>query len=99
MNVDKFKSVAINIKTYKKLEELSKNKFELPISMAKTVEFFIEKGFEEFILMQIEKLSKELKAFENSNPMSTDHLIRRCKRLQIYGLYLLAKKLDHIKLL
>ena len=48
MNVDKFKSVAINIKTYKKLEELSKNKFELPISMAKTVEFFIEKGFEDY---------------------------------------------------
>ena len=48
MNVDKFKSVAINIKTYKKLEELSKQKFELPISMAKTVEYYIEKGHEEF---------------------------------------------------
>ena len=48
MNVDKFKSVAINIKTYKKLEELSKNKFELPISMSKTVEFFIQKGHEDF---------------------------------------------------
>ena len=48
MNVDKFKSVAINIKTYKKLEELSKQKFELPISMAKTVEYFFEKGHEEF---------------------------------------------------
>ena len=44
MNPDKFKSVAINIKTYKKLEELSKQKFELPISMAKTVEYYIEKG-------------------------------------------------------
>ena len=48
MNVDKFKSVAINIKTYKKLEELSKQKFELPISMAKTVEYYIEKRNEEF---------------------------------------------------
>ena len=48
MNVDKFKSVAIYIKTYKKLEELSKQKFELPISMAKTVEYYIEKGHEEF---------------------------------------------------
>ena len=38
MNVDKFKSV----------EELSKQKFELPISMAKTVEYYIEKGHEEF---------------------------------------------------
>ncbi len=48
MNIDKFKSVAINVKTYKKLEELSKQKFELPISMAKTVEFYIEKGHEEY---------------------------------------------------
>jgi len=48
MDADKFKSVAINIKTYRLLEELSQKKFELPISMSKTVEFFIQKGHEEF---------------------------------------------------
>lgn len=48
MNPDKYKSVAININTYKKLEELSQKKFELPISMSKTVEFFITKGHEDF---------------------------------------------------
>ena len=48
MNPDKYKSVAINIKTYKILEELSQKKFEMPISMSKTVEFYIQKGFEEF---------------------------------------------------
>ena len=48
MNPDKYKSVAINIKTYKILEELSQKKFEMPISMSKTVEFFMQKGFEEF---------------------------------------------------
>ena len=48
MNPDKFKSVAINIKTYRLLEELSQKKFELPISMSKTVEFYIQKGHEEF---------------------------------------------------
>tara|TARA_R110000787_G_scaffold49240_2_gene118240 strand:- start:40 stop:213 length:174 start_codon:yes stop_codon:yes gene_type:complete len=53
MNPDKFKSVAINIKTYKMLEELSQKKFELPISMSKTVEFFIQKGFEDFKLNEI----------------------------------------------
>lgn len=30
------------------LEELSQKKFELPISMSKTVEFFIQKGHDEF---------------------------------------------------
>ena len=48
MDADKSKSVAINIKTYRLLEELAQKKFELPISMAKTVEFFIQKGHEEF---------------------------------------------------
>ena len=48
MDSDKFKSVAINIKTYRLLEELSQKKFELPISMSKTVEFFIQRGHEEF---------------------------------------------------
>ena len=48
MNPDKFKSVAINIKTYKLLEELSQKKFELPISLSKTVEFYILKGHQDF---------------------------------------------------
>jgi len=48
MNPDKFKSVAINIDTYKLLEELSQKKFELPISMSKTVEFFIQRGHKEY---------------------------------------------------
>ena len=48
VNPDKFKSVAINIATYKLLEELSQKKFELPISMSKTVEFYITKAHEDF---------------------------------------------------
>ena len=48
MDPNRFKSVAINVKTYKMLEKLSQKKFDLPISMSKTVEFFIQKGFEEF---------------------------------------------------
>jgi len=48
MDPNKFKSVAINVKTYKQLSELSKNKFELPISMSKTVEFAVEKLHDEF---------------------------------------------------
>ena len=48
VNPDKFKSVAINIKTYQLLEELSQRRFELPISMSKTVEFYVQKGHEDF---------------------------------------------------
>lgn len=49
MDPDKFKSVAINIKTYQMLEQLSQKKFEMPISMSKTVEFFIQKAHESFV--------------------------------------------------
>ena len=48
MDADKFKSVAINIKTYKLLQELAQKKFELPLSMSKTMEFYIQKGHQEF---------------------------------------------------
>ena len=58
MDPNKFKSVAINIKTYKQLQDLSENKFELPISMSKTVEFFIQKGHEEFKLNANKQVSK-----------------------------------------
>jgi len=44
MDSDKFKSVAINIASYKMLRELADKKFELPISLSKTTEFLIEKS-------------------------------------------------------
>ena len=57
VNPDKFKSVAINIKTYQLLEELSQKKFELPISMSKTVEFYIQKGHEVYKVKDDKKKS------------------------------------------
>ena len=47
MDADKFKSVAINIKTYKLLQELAQKKFELPLSMSKTMEYYIQRGHQE----------------------------------------------------
>ena len=49
MNKDKFKSVAISLDCYKKLQELSLNRFEMPISMASVVCFFINKAYASFI--------------------------------------------------
>jgi len=48
MNPEKFKSVAINIATFQLLQELSQKRFELPISMSKTVEFSIRKEHDEW---------------------------------------------------
>jgi len=48
MDSDKFKSVAINIASYKMLRELADKKFELPISLSKTTEFLIKKSHDEY---------------------------------------------------
>ena len=46
MDASRYKSVAINMKTYKMLQQLAAKHFEMPISMSKTCEYFITKGFE-----------------------------------------------------
>ena len=42
------KQIIRNVNSSDDERELAQKKFELPISMAKTVEFFIQKGHEEF---------------------------------------------------
>jgi len=48
MDTDKFKSVAINIGTYKKTEELAAKRFEVPISLSKTIEFVINEAHQKW---------------------------------------------------
>ena len=48
MDTEKYKSIALNMETYKKLREMSDTKFEMPQSMAKTASFFIDQAFETF---------------------------------------------------
>ena len=48
MNTDLFKSIALNIETYKKLREMADKKFEMPQSLAKTASYFIIKAYEDY---------------------------------------------------
>ena len=48
MDISRYKSIALSLETYKKLREMSDNKFEMPQSMAKTASFFIEQAFIDF---------------------------------------------------
>ena len=48
MDTEKYKSIALNMDTYKKLREMSDTKFEMPQSMAKTASFFIDQAFVDF---------------------------------------------------
>ena len=48
MDTEKYKSIALNMETYKKLRTMSDNKFEMPQSMAKTASYFIDQAFVEF---------------------------------------------------
>ena len=49
MDTDKFKSIAISMPTYTKLQEMAKNKFDAPVSMAKITEMAINKSYEKFV--------------------------------------------------
>jgi hypothetical protein len=49
MNIDKFKSIALSLDCYNKLQELSLSRFEMPVSMACVVRFFIDKAYTSFI--------------------------------------------------
>ena len=48
VNTDLFKSIALNIETYKKLRILSDEQFEMPQSLAKTASYFINAAFVTF---------------------------------------------------
>jgi hypothetical protein len=48
MDIEKYKSIALNMDTYKKLKELANSNFEMPQSMAKTASYYIQKGFKRF---------------------------------------------------
>ena len=62
MDADKFKSVAINIKTYRLLEELSQKNLNCQSVCPSVSSSIFRKDTKSLKLMQIEKLSKELKA-------------------------------------
>ena len=48
MNTDLFKSIALNMDTYKKLREMADKKFEMTQSLAKTASYFIIKAYENY---------------------------------------------------
>ena len=48
MNTDLFKSIALNMDTYKKLREMADKKFEMPQSLAKSASYFIQTAYEEW---------------------------------------------------
>ena len=45
MDTEKYKSIALNMETYKKLRTLSDEQFEMPQSLAKTASYFIDNAF------------------------------------------------------
>ena len=42
-DISKFKSVSVSKDTYSKLTELAQNRFEVPVSVQKVIEFLLEK--------------------------------------------------------
>ena len=48
MNTDLYKSIALNMDSYRKLREMADKKFEMPQSLAKTASYFILKAYENY---------------------------------------------------
>ena len=42
-DITKFKNVSLSLKTYKDVGSLSKEIFEVPLSLSKTIEYLVEK--------------------------------------------------------
>ena len=42
-DISKFKSVSVSTDTYSKLTDLAQNRFEVPVSVQKVIEFLLEK--------------------------------------------------------
>ena len=49
MDIDRFKSIALNMDPYKKLRELSDLQFEMPQSLAKTASYYIQQAHKDFV--------------------------------------------------
>jgi hypothetical protein len=45
MDTERYKSIALNMETYKKLRVLSDDQFEMPQSLAKTASYFIDNAW------------------------------------------------------
>ena len=55
MDTDRFKSIALNMDTYKKLRELSDKQFEMPQSLAKTASYYIQQAHKDFVIKNEKK--------------------------------------------
>ena len=60
MDRQKFKTVALPVESHQKLSAMSKEKFEIPVSMARMVRFFIDNEYEKFVVDRTGLTSKEL---------------------------------------
>jgi len=49
MDTDKYKSIALNMDTYKKLRTLSDEQFEMPQSLAKTASYYINTAWTQYM--------------------------------------------------
>ncbi len=43
VDISKFKSVSVSVSTHDKLMSLAQNRFEVPVSVQKVIEFLLEK--------------------------------------------------------
>ena len=72
MDRQKFKTVALPVESHQKLSAMSKEKFEIPVSMARMVRFFIDNEYEEFVVDRTGLTSKELPSLTKPEPVTPE---------------------------
>ena len=72
MDPKKYKSVMVDIVHYKKLNIMSKKKFEISISKAKMIQFIIDNEYEKFVVDRTGLTSKELPSLTKPEPVTPE---------------------------
>ena len=58
-DITKYKNVTLTKETYSHIQPLSKEVFDIPISLSKTIQYLAEKEIEEIKRIEAEKKEKE----------------------------------------
>ena len=61
-DITKYKNVTLTKETYSHIQTLSKEVFDVPISLSKTIQYLAEKEIEEIKRIEAEKKEKELES-------------------------------------
>ena len=74
MNSKTHKSVMITNSCYAKLSVMADKRFEIPVSRAKMVQFFIDKEYKKFVVNRTGLIEEELPSITKPEPVTPENI-------------------------